>query len=469
MKFKLFPTQMWGTREKNLVAIRKRMTNCVIGKFTIITLSFVSCCCLAQTNELESDLRLKVSIDAVRKKLLNEENSTSIVIGEKSFQALIGRLTNLDNLDQLCDQGLGSERLCRIRSAEVDPKLLGTMGNPQYQSLDLVQFRKGMGRAISNALSKPENLSQSKTKASLIIPDLQAYTEQVGVQKPSIRVYLRSFLNMLPAMAMADQFRFFKTSDQAAMVGELIADVVDTLIEKVATPLDRCSTEDPKAIGSIKMSECVAQVLSSKEVNKQLQGVGLMLQLPDQWIQEGLMPPTEKNGFFRELAFWGKLIQISEIVSIVDDESGQTLMGFRTSFRVEGQACTSRNKYCRELMRYNDVVHCTLESKPLASKLCWELTNNLQEAFNVLNRTENWSYVHDIVRVLAGKKSKLPDVQQYVDMVNIASDSFKQIAQKPQSELVWKFRQITQKGLLFDSHVWIVDAITLRQSSRPSR
>jgi hypothetical protein len=158
----------------------------------------------AQPSELESDARFKATIDEVRQKIWPAQQSSRPTRGEKSMQDLLTRLARLDNIDQLCDQGLGSAQLCATRSAQVAGELGTVSYATAYQALNLRQFPSGLGAVISAALRHPDALRQSKTKANLEVADLRAYTGTLRTQKPDARLFLRNAMNQLPSTAMAE-------------------------------------------------------------------------------------------------------------------------------------------------------------------------------------------------------------------------------------------------------------------------
>ena len=165
-----------------------------------------------------------------------------------------------------------------------------------FQGLNLRQFLNGLGTVIGAALRQPAALSQIKTKASLTVTDLWAYTGTLRAQKPDARWFLRNIMNQLPIKAMETNQLAFQSTNQANMAGELLADYVDSLVDAIAPALDRCDPPEAHLIvqdktwfstpEAARISTCVAGVMGSDAAARQLRGLGYILQLPSQGAPE---------------------------------------------------------------------------------------------------------------------------------------------------------------------------------------
>ena len=437
-------------------------------------LCLASCVAPAQTNDLASDARFKASIDAVRQQLLPARHSANAPRGEPTLGALLARLERVENIDQLCQQGLGSQHLCSTRIAQIDAGLGASIGNPLLHALDLSPLHKGLGASVSAALRQPQNLSQAKTKANLTLTDLRPYTGQAGPSKPNPRWSLRGLLGQLPAMAVSGELRGFKSADQASMAGELLADFGDHLMDTLGEPLERCAPEDLTTLGddeswyatpkAVEASSCLGRLLSARETSALLHKTGLILQLPEQWMAQGLFF-ADSQAFFAPLASLGRALQVAQITLQAGRKPGTTFLQLALPFSVDGITCDGGNNYCTHPKgRLDDGARCILSSHVLDGRDCSQVADTLLNTAYTANWLyQAWPQTIDFLRALQGKPPQSKDTQAYMAMANTVSEDFARIAQEPQSSLVIKIRQISPPGTGREAAAWVVDAFSLRQ------
>ena len=429
----------------------------------------------AQPSELDSDAGFKATIDAVRQKIWPARPGNRPVRGEKSLQNLLTRLARVDNIDQLCDQGLGSARLCASRSAQVEGDDGTGASTSMFQGLNLRQFPNGLGTVIGAALRQPSALGQSTTKANLVVSDLRAYTGTLRAQKPDARQFLRIAMMQWPGSDISRQLLEFKSTDQEAMAGELLAEFVDDLVDTLAPKLDACAPNEGILVvqdnrwcstpEAVRLSQCVSDVLVSAPMVQHQNGLGLILQLPSLWVRLG-QAKTRQPSEVKVLESMGELLQQIRILARTNKATGYTRVVADVPLTVAGIPCNDSNHYCRGLGSGGQTLDpsiCSLRNRAQSEAWCKEIPTIIDNTLEMLNDPLRvWPGAFDLARALMGKGAKSATIQGFMAMASAATEAFARTAQAPQIALVFKLRQTTQTGLLFDSQVWVVDAISLR-------
>ncbi|ARV18596.1 hypothetical protein AEP_01652 [Curvibacter sp. AEP1-3] len=440
-----------------------------------LALCFATASSWSQPSTAKANAEFRESIAQVRARMGLVGPGKFAPVGKDSLPELLDSLEQMDNLEQVCTQGLGNVHLCTVRSATLAGTQLGA-GIPGV--LDLDRLDRGFGAAIRSARSHRIKLTQTQTKAQLQVDDWNRHWVSRTPPAPGLVSWVEGLLGQLPSIQLNGE-PLLPDPEHVALAGALLTDTGRALLQSLAAPLERCAPRNLQDIGADRawygsrsakeMWTCLENVLASPSSTQQLQAMGHLLQLPELWRKQGALQLDDRyfNDRLTELSAIGQWMSVAKIEARTD-AGAETPLQIALPFKAGDVACRASNSYCRSQFFYSAGNNpCTLDGKQLPGALdCQKLHKLLDFAqHGVLNSDVFWSIVFDALRVLQGKPAQLSEIQRYTEWLNAVTEASNNVTQ-PQagtSVLLVKFRQISVPLLgVFSKQVWVVDAIQMQ-------